>query len=748
MSDRLTTVSHLQEALRREEEDDAKDLAAVKQEMTEAIEEVDQEHDAHAASTSNPHAVTKAQVGLGNVENVKQYSATNPPPYPVTSVNSKTGAVTLKASDVGADASGTASSAVSTHNTSTAAHGDIRELITGLTNRLNALADSDDTTLDQMSEIVAYIKANKDLIDSITTDKVNVTDIINNLTTNVTNKPLSAAQGVALKELIDTLQGVVDDKAASADLTSHTSNKSNPHGVTKAQVGLGNVENKSSATIRGELTKENVTDALGYTPPESDTVYTHPTTAGNKHIPSGGSSGQILRWGSAGTAVWGADNNTTYSAMAGATSSAAGTSGLVPAPAAGKQGQYLRGDGTWQTPNNTTYSEASTTAAGLMSASDKSKLDGIASGANAYTHPTTAGNKHIPAGGSSGQILRWSEAGTAEWGADKDTVYTHPTYTARTGVPTANQTPAFGGTFSVSQPVSDGTGHITALTSRTVTIPNTAATTEAAGLMSASDKGKLDGIAAGANKYTHPSYTAKTSGLYKVTVDATGHVSAATAVAKSDITALGIPAQDTVYTHPSYTAKSAGLYKITVDATGHVSAATAVAKSDITGLGIPAQDTVYTHPTYTARTGKPTANQTPAFGGTATVSQITSDGTGHVTTATDRTITIPSTLSNGTGTAGLIKTSSTVTSSSGYTACPVISGVPYYKDTIPATGTDTAKGLTKLYTTTGTGTDGTMTQAAITTELSGKAPAYTYGTEDLEAGVSALETGKMYFVYE
>lgn len=46
--------------------------------------------------------------------------------------------------------------------------------------------------------------------------------------------------------------------------------------------------------------------------------------------------------------------------------------------------------------------------------------------------------------------------------------------------------------------------------------------------------------------YTHPSYTAKASGLYKITTDATGHVSDATAVAKADITALGIPAKDTV----------------------------------------------------------------------------------------------------------------------------------------------------------------------------------------------------------
>lgn len=68
-------------------------------------------------------------------------------------------------------------------------------------------------------------------------------------------------------------------RAAASDLTSHTGNKSNPHGVTKAQVGLGNVENKSSATIRGELTKANVTTALGYTPPTTNTTYNDATTS-------------------------------------------------------------------------------------------------------------------------------------------------------------------------------------------------------------------------------------------------------------------------------------------------------------------------------------------------------------------------------------------------------------------------------------------------------------------------------------
>ena len=60
-------------------------------------------------------------------------------------------------------------------------------------------------------------------------------------------------------------------------------------------------------------------------------------------------------------------------------------------------------------------------------------------------------------------------------------------------------------------------------------------------------KDKLDGIAAGANKYVHPTHTAAASGLYKTTVDEEGHVTATTPVTKDDITNLGIPAQDTTY---------------------------------------------------------------------------------------------------------------------------------------------------------------------------------------------------------
>lgn len=113
---------------------------------------------------------------------------------------------------------------------------------------------------------------------------------------------------------------------------------------------------------------------------------------------------------------------------------------------------------------NTTYNAATTSAAGLMSAADKTKLDGIATGANKYSHPTSSGNKHIPSGGSSGQILRWSADGTAVWGADNNTTYS-------------------------------------------------AATTSAAGLMSAADKTKLDGIAANANNYILPAATTVLGGV-------------------------------------------------------------------------------------------------------------------------------------------------------------------------------------------------------------------------------------------
>ena len=112
-----------------------------------------------------------------------------------------------------ADPIGTAAGKVSEHNTDTESHNDLRLELKALSDRLNALVNSTDNNLEKIAELVEYINANKDLIDSITTNKVNVSDIIDNLTTNVANKPLSAAQGVALKSMIDSLSSGKLDKS-------------------------------------------------------------------------------------------------------------------------------------------------------------------------------------------------------------------------------------------------------------------------------------------------------------------------------------------------------------------------------------------------------------------------------------------------------------------------------------------------------------------------------------------------------
>ncbi len=169
------------------------------------------------------------------------------------------------ADEVGADPSGTAAARVSEHNTETTAHSDMRLLIQGLTDRLNALADSDDTTLDQLSEIVAYIKSNRDLISSVTTDNVSVSDIVDNLTTNVATAPLSAAQGVALKALIDAI--TVPDKLPNPNALTFTGAVTGSYdGSSPLEVeipsGGGGLTVTNAATV-GQTIKVSATDENG-----------------------------------------------------------------------------------------------------------------------------------------------------------------------------------------------------------------------------------------------------------------------------------------------------------------------------------------------------------------------------------------------------------------------------------------------------------------------------------------------------
>lgn len=198
--------------------------------------------------------------------------------------------------------------------------------------------------------------------------------------------------------------------------------------------------------------------------------YVHPTTSGNKHIPSGGSSGKILGWSADGEAAWvdpsggGGGGGSVETVFIDSTEYAPDANGKVTLPAyptslpasdvyswakAATKPTYTYSEvgaaasshthsgyvPTSRTVNGYalssnvsldysdvgaassghSHSNATTSLSGFMSYSDKSKLNGIDNNANYYTHPTGAGNKHIPSGGSSGQFLKYSSSGTATW---------------------------------------------------------------------------------------------------------------------------------------------------------------------------------------------------------------------------------------------------------------------------------------------------------------------------------------------
>lgn len=176
------------------------------------------------------------------------------------------------AAEVGADPAGKAAGLLSAHNVSGDAHNDIRMLVEAHREEVNALLAVDDSTLNELSEIVAYIKNNKSLIDSITDSKVSKTDIVNNLTTNVTNKPLSAAQGVAIKSLIDAKIGTEDlAEEVQAQIEAAKENgelgvrgpgvlkvSTTPTSWTQAIGGKNPIKRMSIATIKKEAAVDEV----------------------------------------------------------------------------------------------------------------------------------------------------------------------------------------------------------------------------------------------------------------------------------------------------------------------------------------------------------------------------------------------------------------------------------------------------------------------------------------------------------
>lgn len=275
----------------------------------------------HLVDFNNPHQTTKAQVGLGNADNtsdidkpisIAQQAALDKKLDKTTVADSSVLGLVKSGTDITVDADGNVSvndnshnhtasnisdlsdfsqTEISKHNTSAAAHYDIREFISELNTRLNALADSDDTTLDQLSEIVAYIKSNRSLIENITTSKINVSDIVDYLTSSAADKPLSANQGKVLNDLIAALTTIVGnkvDQVSGKDLSSNdytTEEKNKLNGIASGaevnvQADWSITDSESDAYIKNKpviptKTSELINDSGftdNYTHPDIDTA--------------------------------------------------------------------------------------------------------------------------------------------------------------------------------------------------------------------------------------------------------------------------------------------------------------------------------------------------------------------------------------------------------------------------------------------------------------------------------------------
>lgn len=205
--------------------------------------------------------------------------------------------------------------------------------------------------------------------------------IQDNLISSSTTESLSAAQGKILKEL-------VDGKAPS----SHTH--------TKSEVGLGNVDNTADATksVKYAISAGSASSAAALTSNAGSS--TQPVYfSGGKPVACSYTLGKSVPADALFT-------DHTYGNMKGATSSSAGSAGLVPAPNIGEQLKFLRADGTWVIPTNTTYSVGTTSYSGTtkLYTSTGSATDGTMT-QNAITTAlngkSATGHTHNYAGSSS-----------------------------------------------------------------------------------------------------------------------------------------------------------------------------------------------------------------------------------------------------------------------------------------------------------------------------------------------------------
>ena len=632
------------------------------------------------------------------------------------------------------DASGAASSALASANAYT-------------DSKIDALVgDGASTTLDTIGEISSAIEDNQDAIDllnSAIANKANVADF-------------TSHTGDATVHVNATERNNWNVAKAHADTTHAPSNaEANQNAFSNVVVGNTTISADTKTDTLTLVAGSNITltpnvEGDSITIASTNTVYTHPTSAGNKHIPAGGSSGQILRWSADGAAVWGNDNNTTYS-------------------------------------------NATQTTSGLMSGDDKIKLDGVAEGANNYVLPSAGSSLGgVKSGGdvtiSSGVItinddshnhvisnidsLQTALDGKASSGHNHDSVYytedevdtllsgkansshTH-TITNVSGLQSAlnEKASASHGThvsYSTTIPVMDGTASIG--TASTVARSDHKHPTDIT-RASQTDLDALEIVVSGKANASHSHVISDVANLQatldaKTNQNAFSNVKVGTTTIAADTTTdtITLVAGTNVTLNPDATGDSITISSTDTNTTYSAGTGISLSGTTFSNSGVRSVATGSSNGTISVNTNGITTNvEVKGLGSAAYTASTAYDAFGSANTAlvnakayTDEVaegkanashthiisniINLQTTLDGKaasnhthsvvtTSTAGLmsasdkskldgianganaytlptasstlggVKTTSTVTSASGYTACPIINGVPYYKDT-------------------------------------------------------------------
>ena len=380
----------------------------------------------------------------------------------------------------------------------------------------------------------------------------------------------------------------VNGHALSADVT-----------VTKTDLGLGNVENKSSATIRGELTKANVTTALGYTPLESATD----TKTTVSYVTSG--TPTISTTGKTGTVTFG------FAAAKLVDTSIGDASTSANLPTSAAVASFVEGKGYKTTDNNTTFTltqdstdghkltfTPSSGTATTITIPDNNTTYSAGTGISfSGTTINNAGVRSISSGSTNGTISVNTGGTSAEVSVKG---LGSAAYTASTAY-----TPAAHAS-STSNPHSVTAAQVGAIATSARGVANGVASLDASGVIPSSQlPSYVDDVLEYDKKASFPT-TGETGKIYvdKLTNltwrwggTAYVEISPSIAIGTTSSTAFAGDKGQTAYTHAVTNKGSAfanGLYKITTNAEGHVTAATAVQKSDITALGIPGENSTYT----------------------------------------------------------------------------------------------------------------------------------------------------------